>query len=82
MRWCRHEQGKLSTLADHENAWTEEGTDVERLVPFYYVRISSLPVVFVLAIGITFFSIAAGFSVLLLFFVRPITNLYARRQLS
>ena len=82
MCWCPYEQGKVSTLADHENAWTEEGTDVERLVYFSYVRISSLTVVFVLAINITFFSIAAGFSVLLLFFVRPITNLYARRRLS
>jgi hypothetical protein len=81
MRWCRHEQGKVSTLADHENAWTEEGTDVERPVYFYYVRISSLPVVFVLAIGISFFS-TAGYSVFLLFFVRPVTNLYARRRLS
>jgi hypothetical protein len=82
MRWCRHEQGKVSTLTDHENAWTEEGTDVERPIYFYYITISSLPVVLVLAIGISFFSTAAGYSVLLLFLVRPVTNLYARRRLS
>ena len=39
--------------------------------------------VFVLAIGISFFSTAAaGYSVLLLFFIRPFINLYARRRLS
>jgi hypothetical protein len=54
-----------------------------RLIRYNYARISSLPTVFVLAIGISFFSTAAaGYSVLLLFFVRPLTNLYARRQLS
>jgi uncharacterized membrane protein len=53
------------------------------LIRYNYARISSLPTVFVLAIGISFFSTAAaGYSVLLLFFVRPLTNLYARRQLS
>ena len=82
MRRCRHELGKVSTLADHENAWTEEGADVERLGNFYYARISSPPVVFVLATGISFFNTADGYSALLLFFVRTITNLYARRQLS
>jgi uncharacterized membrane protein len=53
------------------------------LIGYNYVRISSLPVVFLLAIGISFYSTAAaGYSVLLLFVVRPITNLYARRRLS
>jgi uncharacterized membrane protein len=53
------------------------------LVGYNYLRISSLPIVFVLAIGISFFSTAAaGYSVLLLFFVRPVINLYARRRLS
>jgi uncharacterized membrane protein len=53
------------------------------LVTYNYIRISSLPVVFVLAIGISLFSTAAaGYSVLLLFFVRPIANLYARRRLT
>jgi hypothetical protein len=52
------------------------------LIGYNYLRISTLPAVFVLAIGISFFSTAAGYSVLLLFFVRPIINLYARRRLS
>ena len=53
------------------------------LIAYNYVRISSLPVVFVLAIIVSFYSTAAaGYTVLLLFFVRPITNLYARRRLS
>jgi hypothetical protein len=53
------------------------------LIGYNYLRISTLPVVFVLAIGISFFSTAAaGYSVLLLFFVRPVINLYARRWLS
>jgi uncharacterized membrane protein len=53
------------------------------LIGYNYLRISTLPVVFVLAIGISFFSTAAaGYSVLLLFFVRPVINLYARRRLS
>jgi uncharacterized membrane protein len=34
MRRWRHEHGKVSTLADRENAWIESGTDVERLVFF------------------------------------------------
>jgi uncharacterized membrane protein len=53
------------------------------LITYNYARITSLPVVFVLAIVISFFSTAAaGYAVLLLFFVRPVTNLYARRRLS
>lgn len=52
---------------------TEEGTDAERLVHFSDAEFAS---------GISFFSTAAGYSVLLLFFVRPITNLHARRWLS
>ena len=53
------------------------------LITYNYARISSLPIVFVIAIGISFFSTAAaGYSVLLLFLVRPLTNLYARRRLS
>ena len=53
------------------------------LIAYNYARISSLPVVFVLAIVISFFSTAAaGYAVLLLLLVRPVTNLYARRHLS
>jgi uncharacterized membrane protein len=55
--------------------------DIDPVVIRYnYARILSLPVVFVLAIGISFFSTAAGYSVLLLFFVRPVTALYARHR--
>jgi hypothetical protein len=55
--------------------------DIDPVVIRYnYARILSLPVVFVLAIGISFFSTAAGYSVLLLFFVRPVSALYARRR--
>jgi uncharacterized membrane protein len=56
--------------------------DLDRIVVRYnFVRILSLPVVFLFAIGISFFSTAAaGYSVLLLFFVRPLTALYARRR--
>ena len=43
-------------------------------------RVLALPLVFVLAIGVSFFSIAAaGYFVLLLFLVRPVTSWYARR---
>ena len=56
--------------------------DLDRIVVRYnFVRILSLPVVFLFAIGISFFSTAAaGYSVLLLFFIRPLTGLYARRR--
>jgi hypothetical protein len=51
------------------------------VIRYNYARILSLPIVFVLAIGISFFSTAAtGYSVLLLFFVRPLIALYARRH--
>ena len=52
------------------------------LITYNYARISSLPVVVVLAIITTFFSTAAGYAVLLLFPVRPVANLCARRRLS
>jgi len=56
--------------------------DLDRIVVRYnFARILSLPVVFLFAIGISFFSTAAaGYSVLLLFFIRPLTGLYARRR--
>jgi uncharacterized membrane protein len=56
--------------------------DLDRIVVRYnFARILSLPVVFLFAICISFFSTAAaGYSVLLLFFVRPLTGLYARRR--
>lgn len=53
------------------------------LIAYNYLRMSSLPLVFLLAIGVSFFSTAAaGYCVLLLLFVRPVINFYARRQLS
>jgi uncharacterized membrane protein len=53
------------------------------LITYNYVRISSLPVVFVLAIVISFFSTsAAGYAVLLLFLIRPVANLYARHHFA
>jgi hypothetical protein len=65
-------RGKLISLAGSEDSWIEGGSGVERLVYFSDA---------VLAICISFFSTAAaGYSVLLLFFVRPITALYARRR--
>jgi uncharacterized membrane protein len=56
--------------------------DLDRIVVRYnFARILSLPVVFTIAIGISFFSTAAaGYSVLLLFFIRPLTGHYARRR--
>jgi hypothetical protein len=56
--------------------------DIDPIVIRYnYARILSLPVAFVLAIGVSFFSTAAaGYCVLLLFFVRPVTAFYARRR--
>jgi uncharacterized membrane protein len=56
--------------------------DLDRIVVRYnFARILSLPVVFLFAIGISFFSTAAaGYSVLLLFFIRPLTGHYARRR--
>lgn len=56
--------------------------DIDPVVIWYnYAGILSLPVVFLLAIGISFFSTAAaGYSVLLLFLVRPFTALYAKRS--
>jgi uncharacterized membrane protein len=53
------------------------------LITYNYARIFSLPVVFVLAIVISFFSTsAAGYTVLLLFLIRPVTNLYAGHHFS
>ena len=56
--------------------------DIDPIVVRYnFARILSLPVVFVLAICISFVSTAAaGYSVLLLFSVRPVTALYVRRR--
>ncbi|MBA2714969.1 MAG: hypothetical protein H0U55_15615 [Rubrobacteraceae bacterium] len=60
------------SLAGPENSWIEGGSDVERLVFFSDA---------VFATGVSFFSTAAaGYSVLLLFFVRPVTALYAKRS--
>ena len=51
------------------------------VIRYNYARILFLPVVFVLAIVISFFSTAAaGYSVLLLLLRRPVTALYARRR--
>ncbi len=53
------------------------------VIRYNNARILSLPLVFLLAIGISFFSTAAaGYFVLLLLFVRPLTDLYARRRLG
>jgi uncharacterized membrane protein len=50
------------------------------VIRYNYARILSLPVVFLFAIGISFISTAAaGYTVLLLFLIRPVTALYARR---
>jgi len=60
--------------------------DIDPIVIRYnYASILSLPIAFVLAfvlaIGVSFFSTAAaGYCVLLLFFVRPVTAFYARRR--
>jgi uncharacterized membrane protein len=58
--------------------------DIDPIVVRYnFARILSLPVVFLLAIAISFFSTAAaGYSVLVLFFVRRVTALYVRRRLG
>ncbi len=51
------------------------------VIRYNFARILSLPVVFALAIALSFFSTAAaGYSVLLLFFVRPVIARYARRR--
>ena len=57
-------------------------SDIDPLVIRYNnVRILALPVVFLLAIGVSFFSTAtAGYFALLLFFIRPVTAWYARRR--
>jgi hypothetical protein len=61
-------------LANSENTWIEGGSSVGRLVYFSDA---------VFAIAISFFSTAAaGYFVLLLLFVRPLTDLYARRRLG
>jgi uncharacterized membrane protein len=56
--------------------------DIDPIVVRYnFARILSLPVVFLLAIAISFFSTAAaGYSVFVLFFVRRVTALYVRRR--
>jgi hypothetical protein len=60
-------------LAVSEHSWIESGTGVEQFVCFCDADGEH---------GISYFSTAAGYSVLLLFFVRPVTNLYARRRRS
>lgn len=58
-------------LAGHENSWIASGSDVEWLVYFSED---------VFAIGISLFSTAAaGYFMLLLCLVRPVTAWYARR---
>ena len=59
-------------LAVSEHSWIQSGTDVGWFVCFCDADGEH---------GISFVS-TAGYSVLLLFFVRPVTNLYARRRLS
>jgi TMEM175 potassium channel family protein len=58
--------------------------DIDPVVVRYNnARILSLLLIFLLAIGISFFSTAAaGYFVLLLFIVRPLTARYARRRLG
>jgi len=56
--------------------------DIDSVVVRYNTAgILLLPTVFLLAIGVSLFSTAAaGFFVMVLFLVRPVTGWYARRQ--
>lgn len=51
------------------------------VIRYNNARLLNLPIVFLIAIVISFFNLsAAGYSVLLLFFLRPITLWFARRR--